>query len=108
MKLCKDCKHYTQEGLEPVSVSFGMAMCLATAISLVDGVPRHSVDACTAARGRNGRCGLDGRLYEPVELIETATVLVDPAGLAPDAAVKTGRKPRTPKASKESADVQAE
>ncbi|WP_165668088.1 hypothetical protein [Metapseudomonas otitidis] len=100
MKLCKDCKHYTQEGLEPVSVSFGMAMCTATAISLVDGVPRHSVDVCTAARGRNGRCGLDGRLYEPVELIETTTV--------PDISEKVGRKPRTPKASKESADVQAE
>lgn len=108
MNLCKDCKHYTQEGLEPVAIGFGMAMCLATAISLVDGVPRHSVDFCTSARGRNGRCGLDGRLYEPVELIETTTVLVDPAGLTPDVTVKLGRKARTSKAPKETADVQAE
>ncbi len=100
MKLCKDCKHYTLEGVEPTAVALGMAACVATAISLVDGVPRHSVDFCSSARGRNGRCGLDGRLYEPVELIETTTVS--------DTTEKVGRKPRTPKAPKESADVQAE
>lgn len=94
MKFCKDCKHLALVG--------NVTNCNATAISLIDGVDRFSVDHCSKARGRNGRCGLDGRLYEPVELIETTT---EPAQ---DGAVKPGRKPRTPKAPKETADVQAE
>lgn len=97
MNLCKDCKHFAQEG--------NVTNCNATAISLIDGVARFSVDHCSKARGRNGRCGLDGRLYEPVELIETTTGPTEPAQ---DGAVKPGRKPRTPKAPKETADVQAE
>lgn len=92
MNLCKDCKHFSQDG--------NATNCNATAISLIDGVNRHSVDHCSKARGRNGRCGLEGRLYEPVELIEVTANLVDPSGKAPDAQVKV-RKPRTPKVTQE-------
>ena len=98
MNLCKDCKHFAQEG--------NATNCRATAISLIDGEARHSVDHCAKARGRNGRCGLEGRLYEPAELIEVTAVLVDPSGKAPDVPVKV-RKPRAKKP-EESTDAQAE
>lgn len=62
MNLCKDCKHFAQEG--------NVTNCAATAISLIDGVSRHSVDHCSKARGRNGRCGLEGRLYAALEVVE--------------------------------------
>lgn len=88
MNFCKDCKHFAQEG--------NVTNCNATAISLVDGVARHSVDHCSKARSRNGRCGLDGRLFEPVEVV-----------LAEPTPVKV-RKPRAPKVTEEAASEQAE
>ncbi len=75
MNLCKDCKHFDQPN----------GACLATAISLIDGVSRHSVDYCGKARSRNGRCGLEGRLYEANAVI--ASVPVE--------APKRPRKPRS-------------
>lgn len=82
MNLCKDCKYFAQEG--------NATNCLATAISLIDGESRHSVDHCSKARSRNGRCGLEGRLFEAVEVIEAAPQENKPA-----------RKPRTPKVTSE-------
>lgn len=62
MNLCKDCKHFALRG--------NATMCTATAISLIDGESRHSEDHCAKARGRNGRCGLDGRLFDTLVLID--------------------------------------
>ena len=62
MNLCKDCKHFALRG--------NATMCTATAISLIDGESRPSEDHCAKARGRNGRCGLDGRLYEAIEVVQ--------------------------------------
>lgn len=93
MNLCKDCKHFAQDG--------NATLCNATAISLIDGEARHSVDHCAKARGRNGRCGLEGRLYEAIEVAQ-----VEPQAEAPKA-----RKPRTKKAAEqaqEATDGQAE
>lgn len=62
MNLCKDCKHFALDG--------NATLCNATAISLIDGEARHSVDHCAKARGRNGRCGLEGRLFDTLVLID--------------------------------------
>lgn len=89
MNLCKDCKHFRK-----ITETY----CVATAISLIDGESRHSVDHCAKARGRNGRCGLEGRLFEAAETAEAV----------PEAQTR-GRKPRAPKvAPEETVNVQAE
>jgi hypothetical protein len=95
MNLCKDCKHFALDGKT--------TLCNATAISLIDGEVRHSVDHCTKARGRSGRCGLDGRLFEQrVDILVVEDL--EPQAEQP----KTSRKPRTQRGQKEVADVQAE
>lgn len=88
MNFCKDCKHFAQEG--------NVTLCLATAISLIDGVSRHSVDHCTRARSRNGRCGLEGRLYEG---LKADLIVMDE--MAAEAPAKKPRKPRAAKAAQE-------
>ncbi|QLI47578.1 hypothetical protein phi3MF5_27 [Pseudomonas phage vB_PsyP_3MF5] len=92
MNLCKDCKHFALDGKATV--------CKATAISLIDGEARHSVDHCIKARGRNGRCGLEGRLFEGLK----ADVIVVDELEQP----KANRKTRAQRGQKEVADVQAE
>lgn len=99
MNLCKDCKHFALEG--------NATLCRATAISLIDGEARHSVDHCAKARGRNGRCGLGGRLYEAVELIEVTNAESASVPEVKQEAPKA-RQPRTKKATQETTDGQAE
>lgn len=105
MNLCKDCKHFALDG--------NATLCNATAISLIDGEARHSVDHCAKARGRNGRCGLEGRLWATeVELVEV--VMVDQSGEPqepPQEPTPKVRKTRTKKEEdkpKEVVDGQAE
>lgn len=106
MNLCKDCKHFALDG--------NATLCNATAISLIDGEPRHSVDHCAKARGRNGRCGLEGRMFDTLVLIdgevEVEVLLVDPAAGLKGEVVKP-RKTRAKKEEdkpKEVTDGQAE
>ncbi|MBH9196982.1 hypothetical protein I5K50_11535 [Pseudomonas aeruginosa] len=95
MNLCKDCNHFALDGKT--------TLCKATAISLIDGEVRHSVDHCTKARSRNGRCGLEGRLFEQrVDILVVEDL--EPQAEQP----KASRKARTQRGQKEVADVQAE
>lgn len=96
MNLCKDCKHFALDGKT--------TLCKATAISLIDGEPRHSVDHCTKARSRSGRCGLEGRLFEGLKVDLIVVDELEPQAEQP----KAGRKARTQRGQKEVADVQAE
>lgn len=92
MNLCKDCKHFALDG--------NATMCTATAISLIDGEARHSVDHCAKARGRNGRCGLEGRLWATeVELVEV--VMVDQSGEPQEPPQEDKPKVRKTRAKKE-------
>lgn len=95
MNFCKDCKNIAQEG--------NVTLCLATAISLIDGVARHSVDHCAKARGRNGRCGLDGRLFEPA-----LVVAVELNDESTQEKVKAPRRAKAQKVAQESTNDQAE
>lgn len=97
MNLCKDCKHFAQEG--------NATLCRATAISLIDGEARHSVDHCAKARGRNGRCGLEGRLFEGI------IALVNEELAQPETPAPKARKPRVKKPeeqTQETTDAKAE
>jgi hypothetical protein len=106
MNLCKDCKHFTKEG--------NATLCNATAISLIDGESRHSVDHCAKARGRNGRCGLEGRMFDTLVLvdgeIEVEVFIDQTVGLRGTEVLKATRKPKVNKPSvvKETTDGQAE
>jgi hypothetical protein len=100
VNLCKDCKHFAQEG--------NATLCRATAISLIDGEARHSVDHCAKARSRNGRCGLDGRLYEGIIALVNEE-LAQPETPAPKDRKPRAKKPEKPeKQTQETTDAQAE
>ncbi|HBO3276629.1 TPA: hypothetical protein L4S01_001550 [Pseudomonas aeruginosa] len=96
MNLCKDCKHFALDGKT--------TLCNATAISLIDGEVRHSVDHCTKARNRNGRCGLEGRLFEQ----RVDILVVDDLEQQQPEQPKAQRKARTQRGQKEVANGQAE
>lgn len=99
MNLCKDCKHFAQEG--------NATLCRATAISLIDGEARHSVNHCAKARGRNGRCGLEGRLFDGIQI----DLIVVDEEVHQETPAPKARKPRAKKPeeqTQETTDGQAE
>lgn len=72
MNICKNCKHYS-EGL-----------CAATAINLVTGEANMNSDSCYVARKIDGRCGLEGRLFEAIPVSEPKAPTRKKATKAPE------------------------
>ena len=60
-RLCRACAHH-----RPPDVRTPYAVCRAPAVAtdLIAGVPMHAVP-CQGAREKNGRCGVEGRWWEP-------------------------------------------